>query len=317
MGSSNFAVVLPVALVVVMFGLGLTLTPQDFHRVIRHPKAVAIALGCQLVVLPALCLLLVVLFGLTGALAVGMMLLAASPGGTSANLFSHLAGGDVALNIILTAINSVLAAVTMPIVITLSVAAFMNDDAAVGLQPAKLVQVISVVLVPVAIGMWINHVYPAFSGRMAKPVKIASMAVLVMAVTVAVGSEFDTLRDNFARLGLITVMLSVLSLSIGYFVPRWFGVGIRQAIASSMEIGIHNATLAIAVAVSVLGSEVMAVPAATYGIVMGGPAAISAFLLARRAKRTGDRADSRSRRTELDDLDPSGSSSTRSSSEPA
>ncbi|MFE6923582.1 bile acid:sodium symporter family protein [Nocardia sp. NPDC057663] len=299
MGSSNFAVVLPVALVVVMLGLGLTLTPQDFHRVVRHPKAVSIALVCQLVVLPALCLLLVVLFGLTGVLAVGMMLLVASPGGTSANLFSHLAGGDVALNIVLTAINSVLAAFTMPIVITLSVAAFMDDDAGVGLQPAKLIQVIVIVLVPVAIGMWIKHRYPGFAERMAKPVKIASMAVLVMAVTVAVGSEFDTLRANFGRLGLITVLLSVLSLSIGYFVPRWFGVGVRQAVASSMEIGIHNATLAIAVAVSALGSEAMAVPAATYGIVMGGPAAISAFLLARRAKSAPDQADSRARRAEL------------------
>ncbi|MGS2807344.1 bile acid:sodium symporter family protein [Nocardia sp. MW-W600-9] len=299
MGSSNFAVVLPLALVLVMFGLGLTLTPKDFQRVLRHPKAASIALACQLVLLPAVCLLLVVLFGLTGVLAVGMMLLVASPGGTSANLFSHLAGGDVALNIVLTAINSVVAAFTMPIVIALSVTAFMDDDATVGLQTAKLVQVTVVVLVPVAIGMWTRHRFPGFAERMGKPVKIASMAVLVMAVAVAVGSEFDTLRANFGRLGLITLLLSVLSLSIGYFVPRWFGIDVRQAIASSMEIGIHNATLAIAVAVSALGSEAMAVPAATYGIVMGGPAAIAAFLLARAAEPAAEPVDSRTRSTEL------------------
>ncbi|SFL72163.1 bile acid:sodium symporter family protein [Nocardia asteroides NBRC 15531] len=298
MGSSNFAVVLPLALVLVMFGLGLTLTPRDFQRVIRHPKAAAIALVCQLVLLPAVCLLLVVLFGLTGVLAVGMMLLVASPGGTSANLFSHLAGGDVALNIVLTAINSVIAAFTMPIVIALSVTAFLDDDASVGLQTAKLVQVTVVVLVPVAVGMWTRHRFPGFAERMGKPVKIGSMAVLVMAVAVAVGSEFDTLRANFGRLGLITLLLSVLSLAIGYFVPRWFGIDIRQAIASAMEIGIHNATLAIAVAVSALGSEAMAVPAATYGIVMGIPAAIAAYLLARRAKPTTEPTDTRTR-TEL------------------
>ncbi|MGW5453463.1 bile acid:sodium symporter family protein [Nocardia sp. NPDC003979] len=284
MGSSQFAVVLPIALVVVMLGLGLTLTPDDFRRVVRHPKAAAVALVCQLVVLPLICVLLVLAFGLTGVLAVGMMLLVASPGGTSANLFSHLAGGDVALNIMLTAINSVIAAFTMPIVITLSVAAFMDGDASVGLQPAKLVQVIVIVLVPVAVGMWIRHARPAFADRMGKPVKLGSMAVLVLAVGVAVGSEFDTLRANFGKLGAITVLLSVLSLAVGYYVPRWFGVDIRQAIASSMEIGIHNATLAIAVAVSALGSEAMAVPAATYGIVMGGPAAVAAFLLARRSR---------------------------------
>lgn len=288
MGSSQFAVVLPIALVVVMLGLGLTLTPDDFRRVVRHPKAAAVALVCQLVVLPLICVLLVLGFGLTGVLAVGMMLLVASPGGTSANLFSHLAGGDVALNIMLTAINSVIAAFTMPIVITLSVAAFMDGDASVGLQPAKLVQVIVIVLVPVAVGMWIRHARPAFADRMGKPVKLGSMAVLVLAVSVAVGSEFDTLRANFGRLGAITLLLSVLSLAVGYYVPRWFGVDIRQAIASSMEIGIHNATLAIAVAVSALGSEAMAVPAATYGIVMGGPAAVAAFLLARRSRAESD-----------------------------
>ncbi|NKX87556.1 bile acid:sodium symporter family protein [Nocardia coubleae] len=288
MGSSQFAVVLPIALVVVMLGLGLTLTPDDFRRVVRHPKAAAVALVCQLVVLPLICVLLVLAFGLTGVLAVGMMLLVASPGGTSANLFSHLAGGDVALNIMLTAINSVIAAFTMPIVITLSVAAFMDGDASVGLQPAKLVQVIVIVLVPVAVGMWIRHARPAFADRMGKPVKLGSMVVLVMAVGVAVGSEFDTLRANFGKLGAITVLLSVLSLAVGYYVPRWFGVDIRQAIASSMEIGIHNATLAIAVAVSALGSEAMAVPAATYGIVMGGPAAVAAFLLARRSRAVSD-----------------------------
>ncbi|MCA2209599.1 bile acid:sodium symporter family protein [Nocardia rosealba] len=288
MGSSQFAVVLPIALVVVMLGLGLTLTPDDFRRVVRHPKAAAVALVCQLVVLPLICVLLVLGFGLTGVLAVGMMLLVASPGGTSANLFSHLAGGDVALNIMLTAINSVIAAFTMPIVITLSVAAFMDGDASVGLQPAKLVQVIVIVLVPVALGMWIRHARPAFADRMGKPVKLGSMAVLVLAVSVAVGSEFDTLRANFGKLGAITLLLSVLSLAVGYYVPRWFGVDIRQAIASSMEIGIHNATLAIAVAVSALGSEAMAVPAATYGIVMGGPAAVAAFLLARRSRAESD-----------------------------
>lgn len=284
MGSSIFAILLPAVLVLVMFGLGLTLTPGDFHRVVRYPKAVLIALVCQMVLLPAICLLLIELFGLTGALAVGMMLLVASPGGTAANLFSHLAGGDVALNITLTAINSVLAAFTMPIVVALSVSGFMDDDAGVGLQTGKFVQVIVIVLAPVALGMWVNRAFPGFSERMRQPVKIASVLVLAMAISAAVFAEFDTLRDNFGRLGLITLTLSVLSLTIGYFVPRLFGVDTGQSIASSMEIGLHNATLAITVAVSALGSETMAVPGAIYGIVMAGPAAVAAYLLARQAK---------------------------------
>src|SRR5688500_11371177 len=131
---------LPIALALVMFGLGLTLTVADFARVAKYPTAALIALVCQVIILPAVCLGLVLAFGLQGVLAVGMMLLVASPGGTSANLFSHLAGGDVALNVTLTAINSVLAVFTLPLVVGLSMAHFMGDEGDVGLQPAKFVQ---------------------------------------------------------------------------------------------------------------------------------------------------------------------------------
>ncbi|WP_282784773.1 bile acid:sodium symporter family protein [Nocardia sp. CC201C] len=287
MGSSIFAVFLPLALALVMFGLGLTLTVDDFARVLRYPKAAAIALVCQIVVLPLLCLGMVYLFGLTGALAVGMMLLAASPGGTSANLFSHVAGGDVALNITLTAINSVLAVFTMPVVVTLSLAAFLDDDSGIGLQPDKFLQVIAIVLIPVAIGMVVRRRFTSWAERMRGPVKITSIVVLVLVIVVAAISEFGTFTDNIGRLGAITLLLSILSLLIGYFVPRLFRVDARQSIASAMEIGIHNATLAIAVAVSVLGNETMAVPGAIYGIIMFGPAAVAAWLLARRGARAG------------------------------
>ncbi|WP_306361092.1 bile acid:sodium symporter family protein [Nocardia sp. CC227C] len=287
MGSSIFAVFLPLALALVMFGLGLTLTVDDFARVLRYPKAAAIALVCQIVVLPLLCLGMVYLFGLTGALAVGMMLLAASPGGTSANLFSHVAGGDVALNITLTAINSVLAVFTMPVVVTLSLAAFLDDGSGIGLQPGKFLQVIAIVLIPVAIGMMVRRRFTAWAERMRGPVKITSIVVLVLVIVVAAISEFGTFTDNIGRLGAITLLLSILSLLIGYFVPRLFGVDARQSIASAMEIGIHNATLAIAVAVSVLEDETMAVPGAIYGVIMFGPAAVAAWLLARRSARAG------------------------------
>ena len=126
MGSTIFAVFLPLALALVMFGLGLTLTVDDFARVLRYPKAAVVALVCQMIVLPAICLGLVYLFRLEGALAVGVMLLVASPGGPSANLFSHIAGGNVALNITLTAINSILAVFTLPLVVTLSFTLFMD-----------------------------------------------------------------------------------------------------------------------------------------------------------------------------------------------
>ena len=165
-----------------MFGLGLTLTVADFARVLKYPKAAAVALTCQLVLLPVICFGLVLAFSLQGALAVGVMLLVAAPGGITANLLSHLAGGDVALNITLTAINSLLAAFTLPAVVALATWRFLGDEASIGLQFGKFVQVLAIVLVPVAIGLWTRHRFSAWADRMRQPVKIASGVVLGLVI---------------------------------------------------------------------------------------------------------------------------------------
>jgi BASS family bile acid:Na+ symporter len=276
-------VFLPIALAIVMFGLGLSLTVADFTRVARYPKATIVALSCQILILPALCLGLVLLFDLEPTLAVGMMLLAASPGGTTANLFSHLARGDVALNITLTAVNSVLAVVTLPIVVNLSLDGFLGEDDSIGLQPAKMLQVFAIVLVPVAIGMLVRRRAEAFTERMRGPVKIASIVVLVAVIVVAVYQERDNVLGYARDVGLVTLLLCVLSLTIGYFVPRAFQVERRQAIASAFEIGVHNSVLAITIALSpaLLNSTEMAIPAAVYGIVMFLPAGVVAYIMTR------------------------------------
>ena len=284
MSSTVFTIFMPVALGLVMFGLGLTLTVADFKRVLKYPKATAVALACQLVVLPAVCFGLVLAFDLHGALAVGMMLLVASPGGITANLLSHLAGGDVALNITLTAINSLLAAFMLPVVVGLATWRFMGDGASIGLQFGKLVQVFAIVLIPVAIGVWARHRFSAWADRMRQPVKIGSAVVLALVILAAVAQAFDVLMANIGTLGGIALSLSVLSLTIGYAVPRLFRVSRSQSIASAMEIGIHNVTVAIIVAVSVIGNEMMAVPAAVYGVLMFVPAGLVAYLLSRRAE---------------------------------
>ena len=284
MTSTVFTIFLPVALGLVMFGLGLTLTVADFNRVLKYPKAAAVALTCQLVLLPAICYGLVVAFGLQGALAVGMMILVAAPGGITANLFSHLAGGDVALNITLTAINSVLSAFTLPVVVALATWRFMGDQAAIGLQLEKFVQVLAIVLIPVAIGLWTRRRFGAWADRMHQRVSVASAVVLVLVILGAVAQAFDVLAANLGKLGGIALLLSTLSLTVGYFVPRLFRVSHRQAIASAMEIGIHNVTVAIIVAVSVIGNETMAAPAAVYGVLMFLPAAGVAYLLSRRTE---------------------------------
>lgn len=277
-------VFLPIALAIIMFGLGLSLTIGDFTRVARFPKAALLALAVQVLILPAVALGLVLAFDLSPVLAVGMMLLAASPGGTTANIFSHLAGGDVALNITLTAINSVLAVVTLPIVVNLAIAGFLDGDASLGLQPAKMLQVFAIVLIPVAIGMAVNRRFPEFTARMRKPVKIASIVVLVAVILGALLAERANLAGYLRDVGIAAVLLCVISLALGYFIPRLAKVGEKQAIASSFEVGIHNSTLAITIALSpaLLNNAQMAVPAAVYGVLMFFPAGLLAWWITRR-----------------------------------
>jgi BASS family bile acid:Na+ symporter len=259
---------LPVALGIIMFGLGLSLRPADFARVAKHPKAVIIALVCQLLLLPALCLGLVVLFQLPPVLAVGMMLLAASPGGTTANLYSHLFRGDVALNISLTAVNSCVAVFTLPLITNLAILWFMPGQDELGVQFAKAVEVFAIVLLPVLLGMLVRWWKPAFATRMDRPVRIASMLILAIVIVGAIVSNWQLLIENVGRLALITVVFCLLSLAIGFLVPRLFRVEPRQAVASSFEIGIHNATLAIVIAQTVIGSMEMSLPGAVYGVLM-------------------------------------------------
>ncbi|HEX6342418.1 bile acid:sodium symporter family protein [Umezawaea sp.] len=286
MNSVLGSVLLPVALAVVMFGLGLSLTTADFIRVKNHPGAVVIALVCQLALLPAVCFGLVLLFDLPPLLAVGMMLLAASPGGTTANLFSHVFRGDVALNITLTAVNSILAVVTLPLVTNLAIDHFAPRGEGLDLQFDKVLQVFAIVLIPVVLGMLVRRRSPGFADRMDRPVRIFSVVVLASVIVATVVSERENLSTYLAATGLIALVFCVISLSLGYFAPRLFGIGHRQAIASAFEIGVHNSTLAITIAISVLDSTDIAVPAAVYGVVMFPVAALFGWVLTR--TRSGD-----------------------------
>lgn len=274
-------VALPLALGIIMFGLGLDLTVEDFKRVGRSPKAVVIALTCQLLVLPAVCFGLVLLFDLPPLLGIGMLLLASSPGGTSANLFSHLFRGDVALNISLTAINSVLSLVTLPVITNLAISYYDESDS-VSLPFGEVLKVFAIVLVPVAIGMWVHRRSPAFSGRMEKPVRVGSAVILAALVVAILVDQRDNVTGYLADVGLVAALFCATSLLVGYVVPRALGVTEKQAIASSMEIGVHNGTLAIYVAVEVLDQTEASIPAAVYSIIMFVFAAAWGYAVSRR-----------------------------------
>jgi BASS family bile acid:Na+ symporter len=278
---------LPIALAIIMFGLGLGLTVADFRRVGQHPKAVVVALSCQLVLLPAMCFGLVLLFDLPWQLGVGMMLLAASPGGTTANLFSHLFRGDVALNITLTAINSIISIGTLPLITSLAIAYFDRGDD-VSLPLDEVVKVFVIILVPVGIGMLVRAGKPAFAATMEKPVRIGSGVILAILVLGILVDEADNFGGYLADVGVAAGLFCAISLVVGYAVPRAFGVVEEQAIASSMEIGVHNSALAIFVAENVLDSTEIAVPAAVYSLLMFFLAAGWGSLISKRLRQPAE-----------------------------
>ncbi|MCK9929042.1 bile acid:sodium symporter family protein [Frankia sp. Mgl5] len=279
---------MPFALGIVMLGLGLGLTLDDFRRVGRQPKAVGVALFCQIVLLPTICFGLVLAFRLPPELAVGLILVAASPGGPTANLYSHLFGGNVALNITLTATNSVLVVVTLPIVVNLSAEYFLPEGAAIGLQFDKVLQVFTIVLVPVAIGMLVRAQAPEVARRLNRPVQVLSVVVLVGVISAVLLGQREKLADHFLSVGLAALVFNIVSLLIGYGVPRLADVDHLAAIAAGFEIGIHNTALALTVAASpaLLNSSEMAIPAVVYGIVMFFTAAGFGWLITRRAQVT-------------------------------
>ena len=275
---------LSIALAVIMLSLGLTLTVADFRRVLLHPRAVLVALGCQMLVLPLVCLLIAILFQLPAELAVGMMLLSATPGGVTANLFSHLSNGDVALNISLTAINSLLALFTLPLVLTLSLGYFMAAGQVIPPPFAKIVEVFSVVIVPVVIGMVLRARYPGFAAWLERPMRLLSALFLVMIAVLVITREWSTLLEYFPVLGAAVLAFNLCSLGLGYGAALLARLEQRQAVAIGMEIGIHNATLAMAIALSphVLNSPTMAIPGSLYGVLMLFTAAGFGYLVNRR-----------------------------------
>lgn len=272
------------SLALVMFGLGLALRMDDFRRLLQHPKAVVLALVLQAVLLPLACYGIVRVFNLSPIYAVGLLLLAASPGGVSANLFSHLFGGNVALNISLTAINTLLSIVTLPLIANLAIAHFIQSGQVVPLQVGKVAEVIAVVLVPVALGMVAAARLPQLAQRLEKPFKIFSALVLAAFATIAIAKEWQALRTSFASIGPAVLLFNLVSLLAGYYLSRAVGLGKPLATAISFEIGIHNSTLSLFIALSVLDNFQLALPSAIYSVLMYLTATLFGWLVLRRAQ---------------------------------
>jgi BASS family bile acid:Na+ symporter len=277
-------VLLPLALGVIMLGLGLSLTIDDFKRVVQYPKAILIGLISQMIILPVICFFIVRLFGLSPELAVGLMLLAASPGGPTANLYSHLYKGDVALNISLTAVNSLISLFTLPFIVNFAIDYFLNSGQVIPMQFKKVIEVFAIVLIPVSFGMLLRSKVPALSVKLNKPVKILSALFLVLIIAGVVYQERVNILSYFKMVGSAALVFNILSMAVGYYLPKLLKTGEKQAIAIGMEIGIHNGTLAIYIALSVIGNSMMSVPPAIYSLIMFFTAAAFGFLVNKNRK---------------------------------
>jgi len=288
-GSVLSKVVLPIALAIVMLGIGLSLTLADFGRVRQSPKAVAVGIGFQMLALPAVGYLVAVAFGLHGALAVGLMVLAFCPGGTTSNVISHIARGDLALSISLTAIVSVVTPVTIPFLTELAISAFMDADQAVPLDYKQtLIALVAITIVPVVGGMAIRRKWPVAADKAEKPVRTVSLILLFLIIAGLLKQQWSNIPTFLAQVGLAAFVLNVTTMAIGFFGAKGFKLTRRQQITIGIEVGVQNGTTALFVTGTLLDDPQMSIAPAVYSLLMFGTAAVFAVLVYRPGDKEQD-----------------------------
>jgi bile acid:Na+ symporter, BASS family len=263
-------IMLPLSLAIIMLGMGLSLVPMDFKRVALYPRAASIGIFNQIIILPIVGFSLLWLFGLKSPeLAVGIMILAACPGGPTSNLISHISKGDTALSITLTAISSLIAVITIPIIVNLSLAFFMQHGEYIPLPVFDTILKLTLItLLPVSLGMIIRYRARNFAEKMNKPVKIISGILLFLIIMAAILNNKAIFVSSFRDIGPIALSLNVVMLLVGYLSARLLSLNLAQGITISVESGIQNGTLGITIASTLLFNDVMAISPAIYSLIM-------------------------------------------------
>ena len=266
------SVVLPLGLAFIMFTLGVGLTPADFARVGQRPLAFFIGALNQSILLPLVTFICVLAFGIRAEMAVGFMILAACPGGVTSNVISKLAKGDVALSVSLTAVISLASVVTVPLILGLSMGYFMGDAAPEIDITKTAVTMFALTVVPVTLGLGARAMAPAAMTR-AEP-KLSAVATILFAAIVlaALAANWALFVENIVVIGPALLVLLAALTTIGFVVPRLLGRSVTEAKTISVETGVQNSTLGIAVAAIIVGGEggftAYALPSAVYGILM-------------------------------------------------
>jgi len=257
---------LPGALALIMTSLGLALTPADFRRVLTAPRGVAIGMLNLALISPLLAFTMATVFDLPPELAVGLVLLGASPGGTTANMLTHLARGDTALSVTMTAISSVCSVMTVPLFLALSTAHFGADDIGDVSMLGVVAKVFAITIVPVSFGMWLRGRWPDRVAIAYPRVQAISLSLFLLVVVGAIASEYEVVVDNIEAVAGAALALNVAAMTVSFTMSRVARLDSRQSTAIALELGVHNSTLAIAVGASL--AHELSVPAAVYSTFM-------------------------------------------------
>lgn len=262
-------IILPVALFLIMFGMGLSLRWRDFEIVVTRPKALVIGLFAQMLLLPLIALIIAIVMQLPPEIAVGLMIIALAPGGATSNMFTYLARGDVSLSISMTALVSLIAPFTIPVLTVLSMLFFMGNQTEFSLPLFKtIIQLLVITVIPVILGMLVLKKWPHAACKIEVFFKWFSVVFLILIIMLIVLKNRQNMLDFFAQAGLATLLLNVTTLLIAYHLAKLARLTARQSVSIGFEVGIQNGTLALLVAGTLIGNELMMIPAVTYSLIM-------------------------------------------------
>jgi BASS family bile acid:Na+ symporter len=268
-------ILLPIALGVLMLGMGLGLILADFQRITRYPKAVMIGLVNQIIILPIVGFIIASILPLRPEIAVGLMIIAICPGGPSSNVLTYLAKGDVALSVTLTAFSSIITIFTIPFLASLSLQHFMGKSAAISLPiGSTMAQIFLIIVLPMIIGMTIRHYFPLLAKNLEPITNRLAVIFLAIIILLLIIREWERLPLFIAQTGIAVIILNTIASLIGFFSGRLFNLNITQRICIAIEVGIQSGTLAIAITAGLLNNPDLAIPAIVYSLWMY----VSAFI---------------------------------------
>ncbi|MFQ3194388.1 MAG: BASS family bile acid:Na+ symporter [Colwellia sp.] len=261
--------VVPVCIFLIMMGMGLSLVPNDFKRVLKYPKAVSVGLVNQLIFLPLIGFTLATVMPLEPEYAVGVMLLVLCPGGTTSNMFSHLAKGDVALSVTMTAIASLITVFTIPVVLNLSLKHFMGEGSEFQLPMiATMLSLMKLTIVPIGIGMLIKHLAPNFASSSQAHVSRFGILFLTLLIMFLTYVQQKIVFQAFIAAGPISLVLNISTMALGYYSSKWFKLNPAQTSSITIEVGLQNSTLSMFMALTLLANYKMSFTPAIYTLVM-------------------------------------------------